>query len=67
MRVLHLVNHLNTGEITDHLLRLMEEQKRAGHHVYVWGAHGNRYLDFRAVSEEVFETVPHSKSEFPQR
>lgn len=64
MRILHLATQLDQSDITDRLLDLLPEQKRAGHQVYVWGARGDRFDAVRAVCEEVFDTVPRSKSGF---
>ncbi len=64
MRILHLATQLDPSDITDRLLNLLPEQKRAGHQVYVWGARGDQFSAIRAACEEVFDTVPRSRSGF---
>lgn len=67
MKILHLTNHLNTGGITTYIRTLAEEQVKAGHRVFVWGARGIRSEDLRAAGITVFEDVPRCKSEISPR
>ncbi len=67
MKILHLVNHLNTGGITTYVRTLAAEQVKAGHQVFVWGAAGNDSAQLRAAGITVIEDVPHCKSELSPR
>ncbi|MFH1800516.1 MAG: glycosyltransferase family 4 protein [Candidatus Omnitrophota bacterium] len=67
MKILHLTNHLNTGGITTYIRTLAGEQVKAGHDVFVWGAHGTCSEDLRAGGSTVLGDVPCCKSELSPR
>ena len=61
------MNHLNTGGITTYIRTLAREQVKAGHDVFVWGAHGTCSGDLRDGGSTVLEDVPYCKSELSPR
>ena len=67
MKILHLANHLDTGGITTYIRTLAEEQVKAGHEVFVWGASGVCSGDLRAIGIKVLDDVPRCKSELSPR
>jgi glycosyltransferase involved in cell wall biosynthesis len=67
LKILHLTNHLNTGGITTYILTLAEEQVKAGHDVFVWGARGLCSDDLKAAGVTVLDDVPRCKSELSPR
>lgn len=67
LKILHLVNHLNTGGITTYVRTLAGEQVKAGHEVFVWGAHGICSEDLKCMGITVMDDVPRCKSELSPR
>jgi glycosyltransferase involved in cell wall biosynthesis len=67
LKILHLANHLNTGGITTYIGILASEQVKAGHDVFVWGAHGACSDELKAAGITVLEDVPRCKSELSPR
>jgi len=67
LKILHLVNHLNTGGITTYVRTLAAEQVKAGHDVFVWGSRGIFSEDLKRMGITVFDDVPRCKSELSPR
>ena len=67
LKILHLVNHLNTGGITTYVRTLAGEQVKAGHEVFVWGSRGICSEDLRGMGITIFDDVPRCKSELSPR
>jgi len=67
LKILHLVNHLNTGGITTYVGTLAAEQVKAGHEVFVWGSRGICSEDLRGIGITILDDVPRCKSELSPR
>ncbi len=63
MKILYLVNHLNTGGITSYVLSLAKGLKKMGHNIYLASSGGELFFEFRQAGASFIQIPIKTKSE----